>query len=173
MTQRELAQKLNVTDKAVSKWERGLGFPDINTIEPLADALGVSVLEIMNSEKIPQKEIETGKADEALSAMLAVAGYRKKTERRNVLLCALAAVIIILLIFSGDSMGLLGFLFVCLPVLFAAAGIVLILTYFFLAKHLAHRKILLIVGCILLGICILVFAFFFLAGALGMGPVPD
>ena len=43
MTQVELAQKLQVTDKAVSKWERGLGFPDINTIEPLADALGVSV----------------------------------------------------------------------------------------------------------------------------------
>ena len=49
MTQVELAQKLQVTDKAVSKWERGLGFPDINTIEPLADALGVSVLEIMLS----------------------------------------------------------------------------------------------------------------------------
>ena len=43
MTQVELTQKLQVTDKAVSKWERGLGFPDINTIEPLADALGVSV----------------------------------------------------------------------------------------------------------------------------------
>ena len=50
-TQLELAQKLNVTDKAVSKWERGAGFPDIKLIEPLADALGVSVLEIMKSEK--------------------------------------------------------------------------------------------------------------------------
>ena len=37
-TQLELAQKLNVTDKAVSKWERGAGFPDIKLIEPLADA---------------------------------------------------------------------------------------------------------------------------------------
>ena len=40
MTQAELAEKINVTDKAVSRWERGLGFPDINTLEPLADALG-------------------------------------------------------------------------------------------------------------------------------------
>ena len=40
MTQMDLARKLQVTDKAVSKWERGLGFPDINTIEPLADAWG-------------------------------------------------------------------------------------------------------------------------------------
>lgn len=41
MTQAELAEKLNITDKAVSKWERGLGFPDINIIEPLAGALGL------------------------------------------------------------------------------------------------------------------------------------
>ena len=54
MTQVELAQKLQVTDKAVSKWERGLGFPDINTIEPLADALGVRVLEIVRSERIAE-----------------------------------------------------------------------------------------------------------------------
>ena len=46
MTQAELAKKLQVTDKAVSRWERGVGFPDINTLEPLADALGVSVLVI-------------------------------------------------------------------------------------------------------------------------------
>ena len=46
-TQKDLADKLNVTDKAISKWERGLGFPDINQIEPLADVLGVSIMEIM------------------------------------------------------------------------------------------------------------------------------
>ena len=57
MTQVDLAKKLQVTDKAVSKWERGLGFPDINSIEPLADALGVSVLEIMRSEKIEETAI--------------------------------------------------------------------------------------------------------------------
>ena len=50
MTQADLAEKVGVTDKAVSRWERGLGFPDINTMEPLADALGVSLLELMRSE---------------------------------------------------------------------------------------------------------------------------
>lgn len=44
MTQAELAGQIGVTDKAVSRWERGLGFPDINTMEPLVDALGVSKL---------------------------------------------------------------------------------------------------------------------------------
>ncbi len=51
MTQKDLAAKIQVTDKAVSKWERGLGFPDINTIEYLADALNVSIIELMKSER--------------------------------------------------------------------------------------------------------------------------
>ena len=51
MTQAELAEKIHVTDKAISRWERGLGFPDIQTLEPLAQALGISVLELMRSEK--------------------------------------------------------------------------------------------------------------------------
>ena len=51
MTQKDLAAKIQVTDKAVSKWERGLGFPDINTIEYLAEALDVSIVELMKSEK--------------------------------------------------------------------------------------------------------------------------
>lgn len=51
MTQKDLATKIQVTDKAVSKWERGLGLPDINTIEDLANALGVSITELMKSER--------------------------------------------------------------------------------------------------------------------------
>ena len=51
MTQAELAEKIHVTDKAISRWERGLGFPDIQTLEPLAQVLGISILELMRSEK--------------------------------------------------------------------------------------------------------------------------
>ena len=43
LTQAELAEQLHVTDKAVSRWERGIGLPDINTLEPLADALGLTL----------------------------------------------------------------------------------------------------------------------------------
>ena len=57
LTQLELAGKLHVTDKAVSRWERGVGLPDIQTIEPLAQTLGVDVLEIMRGETLlPQQE---------------------------------------------------------------------------------------------------------------------
>ena len=58
MTQKDLAAKIQVTDKAVSKWERGLGFPDINTIEDLADALNVSISELMKSERTTINETE-------------------------------------------------------------------------------------------------------------------
>ena len=49
LTQKQLADRLSVTDKAVSKWERGLGFPDIKLLEPFSQALDVSILELMRS----------------------------------------------------------------------------------------------------------------------------
>ena len=50
LTQKELADKLNITDKAVSKWERDLTFPDTQTIPKLAEILGVSLEELMNAK---------------------------------------------------------------------------------------------------------------------------
>ena len=51
MTQLELAEKMGVTDKAVSKWERDLSCPDINALPNLAEILGVSVEELMQTKK--------------------------------------------------------------------------------------------------------------------------
>lgn len=51
MTQNDLAGKMNVTDKAVSKWERDLSYPDINSIPRLAETLDVSVEELLNAKK--------------------------------------------------------------------------------------------------------------------------
>ena len=52
MTQEELAEKIFVSSKAVSKWETGQGFPDISLIEPLAKALDISVIELLSGEDI-------------------------------------------------------------------------------------------------------------------------
>ena len=52
MTQQQLAEKLNVSDKAISKWETSRGYPDISLVEPLADALGVSVIELFSGENV-------------------------------------------------------------------------------------------------------------------------
>lgn len=58
MTQKELADKMNVTDKAVSKWERNLSCPDVNSIPHLAEVLGVSVEELMMAAPREQEEPE-------------------------------------------------------------------------------------------------------------------
>ena len=52
MTQEALAERLFVSAKAVSKWETGKGFPDISLLEPLAGALGISVIELLSGEDI-------------------------------------------------------------------------------------------------------------------------
>ena len=55
MTQKEMAEKLGITDKAISKWERGLSYPDISMLEPIAELLDVSVMELLQGQRI-QKE---------------------------------------------------------------------------------------------------------------------
>ena len=52
LTQKELASLLSITDKAISKWERGLGFPDVSLLEDLSNALNISILELIKGEKI-------------------------------------------------------------------------------------------------------------------------
>lgn len=52
LTQSELGERIGVSDKAVSKWETGKGLPDLTLIQPLAQALDVSVIELMNGEQI-------------------------------------------------------------------------------------------------------------------------
>ena len=52
MTQADLAERIGVSDKAVSKWETGRGLPDITLIEPIADALGLSVGELFAGEQV-------------------------------------------------------------------------------------------------------------------------
>ena len=53
MKQTDLAMQLGVTDKAVSRWERGIGFPDIKLLEPLANALNISIVELIQSKRLP------------------------------------------------------------------------------------------------------------------------
>ena len=56
LTQKELGDMLNITDKAVSKWERDIACPDTMTIPKLAEILGISVEELMNAKSVPTAE---------------------------------------------------------------------------------------------------------------------
>ena len=59
LTQTQLAEKIGVSSKAVSKWETGKGLPDISLIEPLSFALGVSVMELMSGDTVINKNISS------------------------------------------------------------------------------------------------------------------
>ena len=57
LTQAELAEKIGVSSKTISKWETAKGLPDISLLQPLAQALNISVIELMNGEHIINKNI--------------------------------------------------------------------------------------------------------------------
>ena len=56
LTQSQLAERLHITNKAISRWERGVGFPDISLLEPLSRELNVSILELLKGEYLNENE---------------------------------------------------------------------------------------------------------------------
>ena len=57
LSQAELAERLHVTDKAVSKWETGRGMPAVDSLEPLAEVLGLSVSELLSGRELTAEEL--------------------------------------------------------------------------------------------------------------------
>lgn len=173
MTQAELAQKLQVTDKAVSKWERGLGFPDINTIEPLADALGVSVLEIMKSERIPEQEVSAVVASDALMDAFELAKNQKKLERRHIIAIIVLVAIIPMVIFLIDNMTIYGFLGVCVPVTCLLLGVGLLIYGIWrkITKKTCWQTF--TIALLMFAVPVILIILLFVVGALGIGPVPN
>ncbi len=171
-TQAELAKKLSVTDKAVSRWERGLGFPDINTVKPLADALDVSVLEIMQSEKEPEEDIPMNRATEVLDNMISLVVYQRDIERRNITISVVSVISIVFLIFLIDIMNLEAFIFVCMPFVFLATGVVLIVLSIHRHRMKLSYYVTLILGILALLFPLIICLILFFAFALG-GPVPN
>lgn len=80
LTQKELADRLHVTDKAVSKWETGKGFPDLKLLEPLAQILDVSLVELLQGERTPSPTLTKEEAGQA--AVQAMEQSQRNTARR-------------------------------------------------------------------------------------------
>ena len=171
-TQRDLAEHLNVTDKAVSKWERGLGFPDIKTIEPLADALNVSILEIMRSERIQEEQVSTNSATEALASVIDVVTYQRKIERRNIIISLIAGSSLIMTMFLIDTMEGMGVLMICLPVMFVVTGMLLLIISWKRYKQKLTYSTTLILGILAILFPVMLCVMLSFAMMLG-GPVPN
>ena len=83
MTQKELAAKMFVTDKAISKWENGGGLPDITRLMPLAETLEVTVAELLAGEKLPES-ITQERTDELVQTAISMNAFREKPRRKQI-----------------------------------------------------------------------------------------
>ena len=137
MTQKELAQKLQVTDKAVSRWERGKGFPDISFLVPLSEALNISVPELMKSERDDTKRevFSAGEIRDVLTSALQMEKQNKKEARLLSALISPVTVIVALWVVLLEKGSLLVGLWLGLAVALAIAGIV-----FLLSREAGHRS---------------------------------
>ena len=84
LTQKDLAGRLHVTDKAVSKWERGLSYPDVTLLEPLAGALDLNMEELMACRRQERRKEETPmKEQETVQGLLDISRDSVRRERRR------------------------------------------------------------------------------------------
>lgn len=179
MTQSDLAAKLNVTDKAVSRWERGIGFPDINTIEPLASALEISVLELIKSERITVNEVTKEEVTDIITDTLNVVKLQYKQERKNILsILGIILGIIIFILFLDTMQGRLdNLIFECIGIIFP---LFCLLGFLFLFANGIRRKLTgksciqtFTAAFLLFFFLILLIGLFFFIGIFGIGPIPS
>lgn len=98
LTQKDLAIKLGVTDKAVSKWERGLGCPDVSILEILSKELDVSILEILKGRIIEDEIIKVTDMNDYVSETIAYSDIKSKEKIKMLL----SKILIILILFIGS-----------------------------------------------------------------------
>lgn len=94
MTQLELANKLSITDRAVSKWENGRGLPDISLIKPLCDELQITVNDLLSGEKLQESQIEAKSEENIINTL-----QFSKKKQKNYKAIIIAAIIITFLPF--------------------------------------------------------------------------
>lgn len=95
MTQKDLAEKLGVTDRAVSKWENGRGIPDVSLMKPLCDILGITVSELLCGERIDKQDYREKSEFRFLNTM---EDKEKTIKKKNVFLRVVAIVTAVLLL---------------------------------------------------------------------------
>jgi transcriptional regulator with XRE-family HTH domain len=94
LTQKSLAEKINVTDKAVSKWENGRCLPDNSVMQPLCDVLGITVNELLSGERLDSDDYSK-KAEENIMTLITENNRGKTRGKRDFLLSLIAVVVLV------------------------------------------------------------------------------
>ena len=102
LTQAELANKLQITVKAVSRWERGIGFPDIGMLEPLSDALGVSVVELLQAKRLEEQVVSVDEVSNAFVETINVAKVQQQQWMQRII--AICTIVILLALIPAIRM---------------------------------------------------------------------
>ena len=110
LTQEQLAEKLNISKNAVSKWERGICLMDMSLLKPLSEILGVSVNDILSGEKIPEDKIKE-KSEENLIKLSEFNHYKSVTIGTIFVLVIVTIIIIYSLIKNIECSGYTALLF--------------------------------------------------------------
>lgn len=97
MTQQELALKIGVTDRAISKWENGRGMPDLSLMKPLCDELGISINELISGEKINKKEYQDRFEENIFNTINYSQKQIKKTRNKYVIIIGVIFLFLIVL----------------------------------------------------------------------------
>ena len=103
LTQKELAQKLNITDKAISKWERGLGCPDVSILEILAKELDVSILEILKGRIIENEIIKVTDANDYIIHTINYTKNNRKNIINKIITFLIISITLLLLILNIEN----------------------------------------------------------------------
>lgn len=107
LTQEQLAEKLGITKNAVSKWERGLSLMDMSLLKPLSEILDVSIIEIINGEKIEDKEL-TKKSEEAIEKTIKHSKLKiNKTKKKLLILASIILLIMSIVVHFSYKMQVL------------------------------------------------------------------
>ena len=117
-TQKELAEKLMVTDKAISRWETGKGLPDTSLLKPLGDVLGVSVTELLSGKKIEEVDMK----ERADNIILEALNYSKRMLASvisvTIFIIGIAFIISPLFLASKSYIWTLGLIIVAIAILY-------------------------------------------------------
>lgn len=95
MTQEQLAEKMNVTDKSISRWENGKTMPDLSMIPILADVLGVEVSELLNGRRMTKKELIN--TIDTLNNLIEYTSSEKKTKAMKLNILFASGLILIII----------------------------------------------------------------------------
>lgn len=104
LTQEQLAEKLGVTDRAISKWENGRGMPDLSLMKPLCKELGITVNDLLSGEKIDKKDYQDKFEENILNTISYTDKKINKIKKvfRITIICILLFVIAVVMMFTID-----------------------------------------------------------------------